>query len=578
MKRFYFLFIFLILALQTPFAQVKTVRLKVMHTTDIHGNYFPFSFTTLSECPGSLTRISALVKNERNTYRRNLLFLDNGDILQGQPSSYYYNYIDTTSTHLCATMMNEMGYDAGNLGNHDVETGMKVFSRWAKECKFPILCANAIVKATGQPYFLPFQIFVRDGVKVAVLGMLTSAIPCWLSEDIYPGLQFDDMEATARKWIKIIKDREKPDVIIGLFHSGIDAQTLSGKYRENASLEVAERVPGFDVILAGHDHMQYCKWVKNTEGHSVLVINPGKNGMSVSNVDITVVKKGDKLISKKVDGKLTSTDRTIVDERLMKIFAPQFNTLKEFVSHKLGVLDRDISITPAFYRSSSFIDAIHTLQLQLTGADISFTAPFSLKAVLKKGNFYVADLFSFYKYENKLYVMKLTGREIKNYLEESYGNWFNEMHSPDDHLLKLQIDKNRNQVYFKNPLFNFDSAAGIIYNVDVRKHKGEMIQIASMADGSPFYMDKVYQVVLNSYRGNGGGELLTAGAGIPLEKLSERIIYRSENELRFYMLKYIEKNGLSFFHPLKQWKLIPEDWTQAAAKRDSALLFDDPND
>lgn len=99
--------------------------------------------------------------------------MDNGDILQGQPTAYYYNYIDTVAPHLAAEMMNFMGYNAGNMGNHDVETGRTVFDRWAGDCRFPILGANIVDTATGETHFKPYEVLERDGVKIVVLGMIT---------------------------------------------------------------------------------------------------------------------------------------------------------------------------------------------------------------------------------------------------------------------------------------------------------------------------------------------------------------------------------------------------------------------
>lgn len=568
------LFFFAIILFQISFAQNRTITLKLIHTTDVHGSYFPYDFSKRMNDKGSLTRVSSYIKSQRKIYHQNVLLFDNGDILQGQPSSYYYNYIDTSSVHLCAAMMNEIKYDVGNLGNHDVETGTKVFNRWAKECHFPIICANAISDATGKPYFEPYHIFNCSGVKVAVLGMITSAIPCWLSKDVYSGLHFDDMENTARYWINIIKEKEHPDIVVGLFHSGIEAETLEGKYRENASQEVAERIPGFDIIMTGHDHLTYCKWIRNIVGQNVLIINPGKNAVNVSDVSIKIIKnKNNRTLSKQINGQIISMDNIEPDKQLMDKFAAQYNTLNNFVSHKLGFLDEDISVHPAFYGPSAFIDAIHSIQLNLTGADVSFSAPFSMNIKINKGDLLVADLFNLYKYENKLYVMKITGLEIKKYLEESYDKWINEMHQPGDHLFQLK-DYN-GYTSFKNEPFNFDSAAGIYYTVNVTKPKGERINIEKMANGDPFFLNKTYQVALNSYRGNGGGGLLVDGAGIPAKELQDRIIYRSDNEMRYYIMKYIEQNGTSVFHALNQWKLIPEEWTEAAAQRDSALLFDD---
>lgn len=571
MKRLYLL-LFAFALFQLLPAQNRTIRLKLVHTTDVHGSYFPLNFATRKTESGSLARVSAFVKSQRKIYHQNVLLFDNGDILQGQPTSYYYDYIDTTAFHLCAAMMNEMKYDVGNLGNHDVETSTKVFNRWAGECNFPILCANAISDKTNKPAFMPYKVFVRDGVKVAVLGMITSAIPCWLSKDVYNGLHFDDMEATARYWINIIREKERPDIVVGLFHSGIEAMTMNGKYRENASEEVAEHVPGFDIVMAGHDHQKYMKWVKNIAGKDVLVINPGKGGMNVSDISIKIVKgRKNRIISKQIIGQITSMDNIEPDKQLLADFSAQYDTLYNFVSHKLGTLNNDISIHPAFFGPSAFLGAIHSIQLNLTGADISFAAPMSMHAELKKGDFLVGDLFNLYKYENKLYVMKLTGQEIKNYLEASYDGWVNEMHKPTDHLLLLE-NKDGHMI-LKNELFNFDSAAGIYYTVDVTKPKGQRLNIQKMANGEPFFLNKTYKVALNSYRGNGGGGLLLA-AGLQSNEVKDRIIYRSENEMRYYIMRYIEQNGTDVFQSLNLWKFVPGEWTEAAAQRDAALLFD----
>ena len=177
MKRFSCFFIWIFVLTSILPAQEREVKLKVVQTSDIHGNYYPYDFIRRREATGSLARVHALVQKEREAYGKNLILLDNGDILQGQPTAYYYNYIDTVAPHLAAEMMNFMGYNAGNMGNHDVETGRTVFDRWAGDCRFPILGANIVDTATGETHFKPYEVLERDGVKIVVLGMITPAIP-----------------------------------------------------------------------------------------------------------------------------------------------------------------------------------------------------------------------------------------------------------------------------------------------------------------------------------------------------------------------------------------------------------------
>lgn len=171
-----------------------------------------------------------------------------------------------------------------------------------------------------------------------------------------------------------------------------------------------------------------------------------------------------------------------------------------------------------------------------------------------------------------LYTMWLSGKEVKNFLEMSYDLWINQMKSADDHLLLLNETDN-GFGRFRNPSFNFDSAAGIVYTVDVTKPCGERITIERMADGKPFDLAKQYKVAVNSYRGNGGGDLLTKGAGIPKSELSQRIIFSTDKDLRYYLMKRIEEVKVLNPKPLNQWKFIPEEWTVPAAQRDYKLLF-----
>lgn len=551
-------------------SQDGEVTLKLIETSDVHGCYFPYDFIRNKPMKGSLARVSSYVKEQREKYE-NVILMDNGDILQGQPVAYYYNYMDTISEHICAAMLNYMKYDVGTMGNHDVETGHAVYDRWVRQCNFPVLGANIVDNKTGKPYLPPYQVIEKEGVKIAILGMITPAIPSWLPEQLWSGLHFEDMEDCARKWVKIIREKENPDVLVGLFHAGPEGNKLDNVV-ENGSGNVAKSVPGFDVVFMGHDHTRRYEKVVNVEGDSVLLIDPANMSKVVSEVTFTIKKQDGKVVSKQVEGKLVNMDGYAPDADFMNIFSGAYETTMDFVSRNIGRIEHTISSKEAFFGPSAFVDLIHQLQLDITGADISFCAPLSAYAEIKKGDICVSDMFNLYKYENLLYTMKLTGKEIKDFLEMSYALWTNQMQSPDDHLMLLNEEDN-GFGRFKNPSFNFDSAAGIIYTVDVTKPQGEKIRIERMANGEPFDLNKTYRVAVNSYRGNGGGDLLTKGAGIPKTELAKRIVYSTDKDLRYYLMKRIEEVKVLDPKPLNQWKFIPEEWTVPASKRDYDILF-----
>lgn len=557
-------------------AQEKVVKLKIVETSDVHGNFYPYDFVRRQPSAGSLARVYTWVQQERRRFGDNLILLDNGDILQGQPSAYYYNYIDTVSPHLTAEMLNFMAYDAGNMGNHDIETGRAVFDRWIGDCRFPVLGANILDTATGKTHLKPYVVLEREGVKIAVLGMITPAIPMWLSENLWPGLRFEDMEAAARKWIPFIREQEKPDVIIGLFHAGKNAVWMGGKYRDNASVEVASRVPGFDVVLAGHDHARACFKVANEAGDSVLVVNPANNAVTVGDVEVTLTLRGGKVTDKLVEGRLTDVGALEPSPEFMQHFAGQYDAIQAFVSKKIGRFTQPISTRPAYFGPSAFVDLIHRLQLEIGKAEISLAAPLSFDARIEAGDIYVSDMFNLYKYENMLYTMSLSGKEIRGALEMSYALWTNQMHSPGDPLLLLRessVSGAEERTFFQHPSYNFDSAAGIIYTVDITRPAGQKVTILSMADGTPFDENRMYKVAVNSYRGNGGGELLTKGAGISQEELKSRILFSTDKDLRYYLMQYIEQRQIVTPRSLDQWKFIPANWVKPAAERDYKKLF-----
>jgi 2',3'-cyclic-nucleotide 2'-phosphodiesterase/3'-nucleotidase len=223
----------------------------------------------------------------------------------------------------------------------------------------------------------------------------------------------------------------------------------------------------------------------------------------------------------------------------------------------------------ALFGPSSMSSLIHRVQLELSGAQISFTAPLSISAVLEEGPLLVSDMFKLYRFENMLYRMDLSGKEIDGFLEHAVGPWFNTMSGPEDHLLRFDPEQAGR---LSAPYFNFSSAAGIHYTVDVSRPPGDRVHIQSLADGIPFHESNEYTVALNSYRGNGGGGHLTAGAGIPKEDLANRISWSTEKDLRYFLMEYLmHKDTLRPFTEYN-WRCIPGHLTGPAAIYDRNII------
>jgi 2',3'-cyclic-nucleotide 2'-phosphodiesterase/3'-nucleotidase len=341
--------------------------------------------------------------------------------------------------------------------------------------------------------------------------------------------------------------------MVGLFHSGLDAgyggADPNAPFNENASMLVADQVPGFDIVFSGHDHQKKVLVIQNVDSKQVLVLNAGAHAKYVARADINMHwDTGKKSWHKKLSGSLVRMKNIQPDSVFLKKFDYWFKETKDYVSEEITVLDSDIKAEDALYGPSAFVDMIHKAQLQISGADISFAAPFSISAVLKKGTFTRADLFNLYRYENFLCTIKLKGYEIKKYLEYSTDLWFDTCVNTRGTRLLLSDKDNKEDSYIKlkNAYYNFDSGAGIRYVITPDAERGSRVKIISMADGSPFDMNKTYTVALNSYRANGGGGHLTDGVGLSKEELKSRLINCTKDDFRDLLGKWLASQERPF--------------------------------
>ncbi len=586
MNKIYILLISTLLSVLTIEAKnSKTIKIKVVETSDVHGHFFPYDFMEKKPIKGTLTRANSYIKQQRKKYGEDhFLLIDNGDILQGQPCVYWSNYVMPENENIAASVINYMKYDAETVGNHDIEPGHKVYDKWIREVRCPLLGANIVKEeyknAAARPEHIytglkPYSVHYKDGVKIVVIGMITPAIPNWLNKSIWKGLEFEEMTACAKKWIKYVKDNEKPDLIFGLFHSGLNGGIKTDEYEEDATESVAREVPGFDVIFFGHDHQVHNMFITNKAGEKVLCIDPSCYVANVAEAEITLTYKDGKLAKKQIKGNIINVLDEKIDKKMLAHFQPTIDEVKDYVNQRIGYFKHPIYTRESFFGNSAFTDLIHNLQMSISKADISFNAPLAFDTTIDAGEVTQADMFKLYRFENLLFVLRMTGEEVRKHLEFSYDMWCNTMTSPSDHALRLNDDSKEDQqrTGFQYYTFNFDSACGIDYLVDLTKPDGQKVKILRMSNGEPFDEKKWYKVVMNSYRANGGGELLTRGAGIPQDSLESRVLFHTEMDQRHYLTEEIKRQGTIDPQKNNNWRFIPEAWVNPAIERDRKQLF-----
>ena len=573
MKHSSYLFALLFTALLTVSCVQRPDKIEIYATTDLHGMLLPFDNTEGRSTSRSLANVASVVKNKGTT---KFVLLDNGDILQGDPLAYYYNFIDTTRQHVVADILNYLGYDAATVGNHDIEAGHAVYDRVRKQYNFPLLAANAVHAESGEPYFEPYTIIRKGGVKIAVFGLITPSVPRWLPVSLYEGIRFEDMVETAAAWMPVILS-ENPDITVGLFHSGMGNEGDTGE-DENSTLAVAVNVPGFDVIFCGHDHRQDVREVTSVNGKRVLILDGGSRAEALMNATVSFSRNSDGTLEKEITGKVIPMDDLPESLSFIRRYKNVSDSLKLYTSEIIGRSTASFGTRDAFFGPSAFVDLIHRMQLDISGADISLAAPLSFDQGITEGELRVRDKYRLYRFENFLYTVSMTGGEIDRHLEHAAGLWFDTMEDIDDYMLRYRYDDSGKPVMMngtarlRNPSYNFESAMGIRYTVDVSKPQGDRVTIISLADDKPFSHSATYTVAVNSYRANGGGGHFPA-AGITNRELEGRIVTATERDLRYYMTEWIREKGIISPEPLTDWKIIPEEWASAAAERERVLLF-----
>jgi len=550
---------------------------QVLTTNDTHGTWFDSTYTG-GGIKKSLYGIMAKGDSVRQAVgKENVILVDAGDCLQGDNAVYYYDYVDTVSPHLYPRLAEYMGYEAVAVGNHDIEAGHHVYDRVAKQLEakgIPFMAANAVRTDNGKPYFTPYKIIKRNGLKIAILGYTNANMKEWLSEDIWSGMDFKNLIPQVQEDVDRITAKEKPQMVIVLVHSGTGKG--DGSILESQGLDLYESLHGVDFLVCSHDHS-----ARIVEGDEICLIDSGSHSRNVGHGEITITIKDGKVVDKKLRAELIPVVASQVDTAMRNYFRKDFETVKAFSTREIGELQVDLVSKDSYKGMCDYVNLIHAVCLGCSPAEISFAAPLSYNKTIKAGTLVYNDLINIYPYENLLYIVKMTGEEVKNFLEYSYDGWIEQNDlKGNGHVLRIQkkndLRNSQDGWSFVKRSYNFDSAGGLVYTVDVTKPKGERVNIISMADGSAFDMAKEYNVAMTSYRANGGGSTLPEGAGI--KNVNERIVKRYP-EIRNIIYDYIKEKGTLdpavFSDPalIGHWSFIPSPQAQNAIEADWKLLF-----
>ena len=314
---------------------------------------------------------------------------------------------------------------------------------------------------------------------------------------------------------------------------------------------------------------------------AIALINAGSHCRYLGFGQVRLTVEKGKVVRKSLETRLIPVDAKKADPQMREQFQQDYQAVKAFTLQEVGILNTELRTRDAFAGMCDYVNLLHTLSLGCTPAQISFASPLTYNGRVQSGPIIFNDLFTIYPFENQLFVAKLTGEEVRRHLESSYDNWIQTLTKSGDHVLKIhQRSDARTQQEgwsFVGRSYNFDSAGGIWYTVDVTQPRGSRVRIEKMADGTPFDPQATYNVAMTSYRANGGGGLLQE-AGVDTDAIDERIVARYP-EIRNILYDYLMENGsidpevIGNPAVIGGWKFVPEKLAQPALEADMALLF-----
>ncbi|MBM7495226.1 2',3'-cyclic-nucleotide 2'-phosphodiesterase/3'-nucleotidase [Micromonospora luteifusca] len=557
-------------------ARPRTWDLTLLGTSDTHGNVYNWDYYRDAEYDDSkqndigVAKLATLINQIRRERRgKATLVLDAGDTIQGTPlATYYAKQEPITATgekHPMARAMNVIDYDAVTLGNHEFNYGLPLLDLWIRQLGFPALAANAVNAKTGKPAFLPYVIkkvslgFAAPTLRVGILGLTNPGVAIWDKGNVEGKLRFDDMVATAAKWVPIMRARGADLVLISA-HGGDSGTSSYGPElpNENPVALIAQQVPGIDAILFGHAHNEVVeRFVTNEQtGAQVLLSEPSKWGQRLTRMDFTLARERGRWTITKKAATMLNTNTVVEDPKVLAAVRAQHQKTVAYVNQVVAQATVEMSTVESRYKDTPILDFINHVQAEavttaLAGTPyaslpvLSQASPFSRTAVFPAGDVKIRDVAGLYVFDNTLEAVVLSGAEVRAYLE--YSAKYFRTFAPGAPVDPEQISDSPTV-----PDYNYDVISGLDYDIDISKPVGQRItRLVLAGTDTPVADNAQFVVAVNNYRRSGGGNF----PGIVKTQ-----VYNAQQEIRQLLIDWAQAKGTinpdDFFQP--NWRLVRE--------------------
>ncbi|MBL1228237.1 bifunctional metallophosphatase/5'-nucleotidase [Enterococcus sp. BWB1-3] len=479
------------------------MKITFLETSDMHGYVYPTDYISKQDLAIGAAKVAAKMKELREQAEGPVIMIENGDFIQGSPLSYYVAKKRSSASEL-TSVINHMGYDVQLLGNHEFNYGKAYLKKTLSSYTAPILAAN-ILNEQGAPYFgQGYTILEKEGIKIAVLGLTTQYIPHWEQPETIQGMQFESIIQTAKKYIP--KLRQMADLVIVCYHGGFERDLETGEATEvltgeNEGYALLQEVAGIDALFTGHQHRQIAAFL-----NGVPVVQPGYRGSHIGEIQLTVEKKGEKVVVVDSSAALHSVENTAADPEILTLVESLEDDLDKWLDQPLGQVEGSMQITDPMQArlvEHPYVEFINHVQMAASGAEISGTALFNNEGKGFNQIITMRDVITNYVYPNTLAVIKITGAELREALEQT-ANYL----AVEDG----KIIFNPAFIKPKPQYYNYDMYEGIDYTIDMSEPPGQRITQLLFYEKA-VTPEQELEVVVNQYRAVGGGNYKMFNAG-----------------------------------------------------------------
>ncbi len=526
-------------------------RLVLMGTTDLHGWILPYDYYTGQRTDNGLAALVPLIDSVRAANPERTVLVESGDLLQGNPMDFVYRRLAEGEEHPLVRAMNLVGYDAAAIGNHEFNYGIEHLDRSAAGARFPFISANIYRAGTQEHAYRPYTLVERTvggrTVRIGITAVTPPGVLIWDRDNVQGRLDFREIVSSVRPVVAEMRARGA-DIVMVAAHSGLEGSSYdtaaTGVPTENASSAMAREIPGIDVIFMGHTHRE----VADTTINGVLVQQAKNWGTSLAVAELDLRWDAGRWTIGSKRGRILRPAPGSTSPRLEAALADAHERTRAYVAQVIGTSAEVWTSELARTRDTPILDLINEVQMRVTGAELSAASAFSLTSRIPQGPVTVADVAGLYIYDNTLKAVRISGAQLRAYLEKSAEYYLPCPASACETLTNPSV-----------PGYNYDVVSGVDYTLDLTRPVGQRLTRLerngrAVADADSF------TIALNNYRASGsGGFSMLIGAPV---------VYDRGEGIRDLLIEEIRRRGT--LRPAdvfrRNWEIVPAALAERAAR------------